>query len=363
MLKKVLFTHREMDYNRVTGRLREWHFVLKRGNVLSQIVDRTKWYLAPKFFHVVHFPTHVDIEVSVSCQMRCPMCLRKTMPKNLKSGAMDFELYKKIIDECSQRGVFSVKLSWRGEPLLNPNIARMVKYAKDKGIKDVAFLTNGERLNPDLTNQLIEAGLDWISISIDGLGETYERIRYPETFEGITDKVKFLKECRDSKGLKKPLIRLQTIWGAVKDNPEEYYNYWENLADKVYIIADQIRADLFPFPKEPNHICLEPWRRITIGWNGVVAQCIGDYDELVILGDVKKQSIYEIWHGEKFNKLRESIKTKRLFTNKPCTTCHDPGVMYEEIIKIGNKKVKLGLYKDQVIDVTKIDARPHLIGE
>ncbi len=351
-------SHRESDYTRVSNHKKEWRFTILRGNLISQAIDRANWYLAPRYFYTVDFPTHVDIESSVSCQMRCPMCLRNRMDKSLKIGVMNLELYKKIIDECSRRGVYSVKLSWRGEPLSNPHVVDMVKYAKDRRIKDVAFLTNGERLNPDLTVQLIEAGLDWISISIDGLGETYERIRWPSTFDGIVSKVKFLKESRDSRGLKKPLIRVQTIWGAVKDNVEQYFELWETLADKVYIIGDQSRGNLnIPFPRDPKYMCCEPWRRLTVGWNGLISQCIGDYEELSKLGDVRTQSLYEIWHGEKFNKLRGSIRSRKLFTNEPCQRCHDPGLMYPKKVSVNSREITIGLYKGQELDIDKMDAR------
>jgi len=354
LLKK---SHREMDYIRVSGKLKAFRYSIKRGHVFSQIIDRMKWHWAPKFFIVVDFPTHLDIEASASCQMRCPMCLRRSIP-DIAHGTMDFDLYKKIIDEASQRGVYSIKLSWRGEPLLNPNIVKMVKYAKDKGIKDVAFLTNGERLSEKMAIDLTEAGLDWISFSIDGMGETYERIRWPETFDGIVKKVKFLKEYRDGKGLEKPLIRVQTIWGAVKNDPSEYFDFWEKIADKVYIIADQLRYETASFPKNPEYICPEPWRRMVIGADGTVPNCISDYEELNPLGDVKKQSLYEIWHGEKFNKLRELIRNGKIFENKPCAMCHDAGLMYPKTVKIGNKQIKIWSYEGQEIDVSKMDARP-----
>jgi radical SAM protein with 4Fe4S-binding SPASM domain len=355
----ILKSHREMDYNKLSGNKKGISFFIKRGDIFSQITDRMKWYLAPKFFYVVKFPTHLDIEASFACQMRCPMCLRQQMTKDLTYNIMDFDLYKKIIDEAVRRGVYSIKLSWRGEPLLNPRIVDMVKYAKNMGVKDVAFLTNGERLNPKLSRGLVDAGLDWLSFSIDGMGEIYDRIRWPSTFEGITEKVKYLKGYRDGKGLNKPLIRIQTIWGAVKHNPEGYFNYWERFAEKVFIIADQIRADLVTnFKRDENYICKEPWRRVTIGWDGKVSQCIADYDELNVLGDVKKQSIYDLWHGERFNKLRESIKNRKIFTNKSCTSCHDPGKMIQKVIKIRDREIKIGLYKGQELDVSKMDARP-----
>jgi sulfatase maturation enzyme AslB (radical SAM superfamily) len=265
MALNISQSNRERDYNRISGKIKSWLYEIKRGHLTNHIIDRIKWHIEPKFHHVIDFPTHLDIETSVTCQMRCPMCRRKQMPIDLKHGMMNFSLFRRIIDESVSRGVYSVKLSWRGEPLLHPKIVQMVKYAKEKGISDVAFLTNGERLTPSLVEGLVDAGLDWISISVDGTGETYDRIRWPETSEGIIKKVTMLKKYRDDANRKKPLIRIQTIYAAIKDNPMEYFSVWEKIGDKIYVIADQARADNNPFPRDPLFICYEPWRRLVIG--------------------------------------------------------------------------------------------------
>jgi len=354
-LPKFFFaSNRERDYNRVTGRLGAIAYELKRGNLVPHFMDRLKWNLAPRLHYVVDFPTHVDIETAVSCQMRCPMCRRRQMPRDKLQGIMDMGLYRRIIDECALRGVYSVKLSWRGEPLLNPNISAMVRYAKEKGIRDVAFLTNGERLTDEVAAGLIDGGLDWISISVDGTDGTYERIRHPSTYEGIVRKIRSLREARDARGLRKPLIRVQTIYGAIRENPAEYFSFWEKVADKVYIIADQWRASSARFPQDRTYACLEPWRRVVIGWNGLVPQCICDYDDANPLGDVNLESIHDIWHGKRFNELRESILRGDLFMNHICCDCHDTGVMYEKKIHIGEREIMIGLYQGQEIDLSSL---------
>lgn len=347
------------DYFSLSNRWENLKYFYGQGHVPSHLIDRFRWHFAPRFFHVFDFPSHIDIEASNRCQMRCPMCGRQLMKQaRIKEGHMDFELYKKIIGECVKEKVYSVKLSWRGEPLLNPDIIKMVKYAKDKGIKDVAFLTNGERLNPDLTIQLVEAGLDWISLSIDGLGEVYERIRWPETFEGITRKVRFLKEYKDSKGLKKPLIRIQSIWSAIREDPEEFRNYWLPFADRINFIADEIRSEEEKnFTYNPNYICQSPWQRICVGWDGKVTQCHSDYLERNILGDVKEQTLREIWHSEPFNYVRELMKNKRRLELEPCKFCCDGGITKEEVVRVGKRAIKMNVYVGQELDVKSMDAR------
>jgi len=332
----------------LTGRIK---YFLNQGKVISHTIDRIKWHIFPKLFITPRFPTHIDIETSSACQLQCPMCGQRLMDNKMR-GIMEFNLFKKIVDECKKYGVYSIKLSWRGEPLLNPNIWRMVRYAKDKDIKDVAFLTNGEALKESDLEELIESGLDWISFSIDGLYDTYEKIRYPSKFNEIVSKLKKLKELKKKKKRNKPLVRVQTIFSAIKDNPEEYFNFWNDIVDRVNFIADERRADKEKnFPQDPNYICPMPWQRMVIAYNGKVAQCISDYLMKNPLGDVNEKSLYEIWHDKPFKELRYLQKTKQRILLQPCKECCSGGKTREKEIKIGKKRIKIIEYINQSLNV------------
>lgn len=352
---KVKIDH---DYFSLNSKKEHIANFFRLGNWYAHLIDRIKWYFAPRFFLVFGFPSHIDIEASSRCQMKCPMCGRWLM-KGQKQGDMDFGLYRKVIDECAKERVYSVKLSWRGEPLLNPRIVDMVRYAKEKGIKDVAFLTNGERLNFELIDQLINAGLDWISISFDGLGEIYERIRYPARFEKVIENIKYIRDSRNRQGLSKPLIRVQSIWSAIKDNPGEYLDFFKPIADKISFIADQIRSDQQrDFKHDPSYICQSPWQRMCVMWDGRVSQCHSDYLEGNILGDVNENSLRQIWRGEAFVRLRRLMKNKQRLYLKPCQICCDGGITREEVVQVKDKKIHMNVYADQKLDVEHMDARP-----
>ena len=97
--------------------------------------------------------------------------------KLVNTKNMDFDLYKKIIDEIAFK-VPSIRLSLRGEATLNKNFTEAIKYAKDNGIKEVSTLTHGFKLTIPFFKKIVEAGIDWITISIDGVGEKYNSIRF-----------------------------------------------------------------------------------------------------------------------------------------------------------------------------------------
>lgn len=345
------------DYFRLSSKVSGIRYFLSQGYVFAHLIDRMKWSLCPKLHITSNFPSHIDIEVSSKCQLLCPMCGQRRMNSKMR-GNMDFELYKRILDECAARQVYSVKLSWRGEPVLNPNLFRMIKYAKEKGIKDVAFLTNVERFDDDKIRELIESEVDWISCSVDGLYETYDRIRYPAKFEDTVEKIKKIVEMRKKLNKQKPLIRIQTVFSAIKSNPTKYKNFWQPIVDKINFIADQIRqTGKKDVVRDPDYVCQSPWQRMCIDFEGRVVQCHADYLEKNVLGDARKQSLYEIWHGEPFKRVRKLQKNKQSFKLKPCRECSDRGKMEEIIIDVGDKKQKILRYVGQELNLEEIDNR------
>ena len=144
---------------------------------------REKWSSLAKSQVVSDYPLLVDIELSSICNLRCPMCYTITdeFNKVVNTTRMDFDLYKKIIDEIGGK-VPAIRLSLRGEATLHPKFIDCISYAKERGIKEVSTLTHGGKLTLPYFEKMVKAGIDWITISIDGVGDVYENIRKPLKF-------------------------------------------------------------------------------------------------------------------------------------------------------------------------------------
>ena len=158
---------------------RYWNFILNQGNFIDYFFNRINWYMGPKNGIVTPFPLHVDIESASTCNMNCPMCYRDIMKE---SGQMEFDVFKKAVDECAENNVFSIRLSWRGETLTHPMIKEMISYATSR-IKNVSFLTNAFYLDENMVDCFIENRVSYIAVSFDGIGKIYESIRHPAKFE------------------------------------------------------------------------------------------------------------------------------------------------------------------------------------
>jgi len=117
----------------------------------------------------------VDIELSSVCNLTCPMCYTITdeFKKNVNVTRMNWELYKRIVDEIGGK-VPAIRLSLRGEATLHTKFVDAIRYAKERGVKEVSTLTHGGKLTLPYFEKIAKAGIDWITISIDGVGATYE---------------------------------------------------------------------------------------------------------------------------------------------------------------------------------------------
>ncbi len=321
-------------------------YFFARGNPIRLAWDRFRWYWFPRLNIISKFPLSVDIETSLTCQLKCPMCTREQSPIFAAGGLMDFQLYKKIVDECAANRVFSLKLSWRGEPTAHPKLVDMVSYAKQKGIPDVAFLTHGGTLDEKMTRKLIDAGLDWISFSIDGLYETYESIRAPVTFEKIVQNVKRFHDIKKKENRKKPLVRIQTISSCFEKQPE-YYEFWEPWVDRISVIAEQHRENPELIRHDPKYVCPSPFQRVFITFDGTVAPCHGDWFLHHKLGNVKDSSIKEIWKNDSFEQLRSLMRQHRRLETKGCSICPDGGQYIGDELKIGDRNVRIIRYLDK----------------
>lgn len=254
---------------------------------------------------------------------------------------MSFELFKKLVDECAEHNAFSVRLSFRGEPFLNPRIYDMIKYAKDKGIKEVSTLTNMVPITPEKFEKLVDYGLDWLTVSFDGYSkDVYESIRGPAKFEEAVEKIRIFSEIKRRKNSKKPVIKMQSIWPAIKDNPQAFIDLFKPWVDQVASnpLIDCLKKDT-EIEYEPNFTCPVLWQRLSIGSDGIVMLCINDERNQHIIGDVNKQTIHEVWHGEPMRNAREAhLKHRGVEEITPCKQCYLPRKTQSDVEIINGKK-------------------------
>ncbi len=304
-------------------------------------VYRRRWKENPEHFISGGFPLHIDIESVAVCNLRCPFCATTHRRWGQdQRGFMDFALYRKIIDEGIENELCAIKLSLRGEPLLHPNLTQMVEYAKKRGIMDVYFNTNAVLLTAEKFESLIDAGLDRISISIEGFTkDVYEKFRVGATFERLFDNVSKLISLRERRQSSLPQIRIQTVLlEELKSSFDTYVAFWKQYADEVsYLDAREEKECEGGSDDAAAWACPFLWQRMTILWDGTILPClmhgISDFSSMV-LGNAAQHSLKELWEGERENQLRKLHARGESHKVPACTMCSYRAM---EIKKLGEK--------------------------
>jgi len=270
---------------------------------------RRKWNENPKNHTVERFPIHVDLESTSVCNYRCKMCFQSLENEKIDKGYMDFNLFKKIIDEGAEKGLCSIKLQFRGEPLLHPKIVEMVKYAKDSGMIEVMFNTNASLLDEKMAKGLIDAHLDRMICSLDAATkETYESIRTGGKWENVLDNIKGLMAMKKKMGVDYPIVRAQIVdtpWNH--DEVRKFIEFWGGIVDEVSVTdmkdhrEGNTKGDLIWKDFE----CAQIWQRLFIRWDGTVTLCCGDHYAKYKVGDANKDTIESIWKSLRVEAVRK----------------------------------------------------------
>jgi hypothetical protein len=202
---------------------------------------------------------------------------------------------------------------------LHPDFIEIIKYASDAGIKEIAFLTNGSNMSLDFFKRVTEAGATWITWSVDGLEEQYEAIRKPLIFEETLQKLRDISEYKKQVKLIKPLLKVQCVWPAIKDDPEKFYNTIAPLCDLVAYnpLIDYLHKDC-DIVYEEGFSCPQHYQRVVIASDGRACMCSGDGFVECPVGDARIQSVYDIWHGDVFERMREIHASDKGFLKLEC---------------------------------------------
>lgn len=294
---------------------------------------RKAWVYNAKHKIVSEYPFLVDIELASVCNLKCPMCytISSEFKQKVNAKFMDYSLYTKIIDEIAGH-VPAIRLSLRGESFLHKNIVECIRYAKDKGIGEVSSLSNGARLTGDFLHECIDAGIDWLTVSVDGVGETYEKIRKPIKFDEILSYIKEIYACKKEKGVHRPVVKVQGIWPAIKENPQLYYDTFKPYVDLIAfnpLIDYRTRDEDVVYLDEFS--CPQQYQRLVVGADGLVMKCSNDEENQEVIGDVNQQTIHEIWHGDKMQQVRDLLKDPQGFRlSKVCRQCYLPRTTIED---------------------------------
>ena len=299
----------------------------KKGfELIRYLVYRYKYNNFPNLKIIEDYPPNLQIEISSVCNLRCVMCYQKDKTFSSKSngfmGYMNFELFKKIIDEVEGK-IEAVTFASRGEPTLNPELEKFLKYSEGKflGLK---LNTNATILSEKIINSLLSSDLETLVFSIDAANkEMYEKIRVNANFEKIIKNLKMFNKIKNENYKKSKLkIRISGVLINDKQNLKEIKSFYSGLADEFAFVNYNPWESAYE--NDINDIeepCTDLWRRMFVWWDGKVNACDYDYKSTLSAWNAKSMSIRDIWNSEIYNNLRNKHLTKNRKSIEPCARC------------------------------------------
>jgi len=309
--------------------------------------SRVLWHYKRGNATLPNAPMRLWIEPTSFCNLKCPMCTSKDIPED-QVGYMDWDLYKKIIDEA-KGFVHDINLFLGGESLFHKRLPDMIRYARENGI-GTRLSTNATVLTKDKAKAIIDAGLDFIIFSFDGYEkEVYEKIRVNASFEKTLSNIKGFLEEKKRRGSKKPYVVFQMIefkdentlpfkgrdsegmgFSAENEKKAAFLKRIEGLPiDKFSTIqphtfAGNIKRDEAKGfrPLGGRYVpCTFLWYSMSVKWDGTVVPCCNDLPGSMPIGDIRKNSLMEIWNSPALTDMREKIASGQYKEIPLCKGC------------------------------------------
>lgn len=280
------------------------------------------------------FPEQVYIELTNACNARCTICATPAMKRPREF--MPVSLFRKIVDECGRHKARKILPFLHGETLLVPGILDYFRYIRRAAPEThVNLTTNGSRLSAEMTEAFLSEGLlDSVIVSIDGGDrKTFEKIRLGLKYDRVCANVRHFIRRRNEMGKSRPTVSIAMV--TVDENKhtrESLQEVWRDADEVRFSVYFNWAGKLENNGRSPNKInfCERLYHYITILADGRVAMCCFDSEAEHTVGDVRRQTVRQVWHSEEFREKRRLLYEKRFDRLPLCARCdyinHPPWV-------------------------------------
>jgi radical SAM protein with 4Fe4S-binding SPASM domain len=295
------------------------HWSYRRSLITKNIIHKGK-------------PAFISVEPTTHCNLHCPQCFTTGNKFTRPKGNLDLSTFEKIMQQASPYA-FYLNLYFQGEPFLHENLSRFISLAKQRRFY-VAVSTNAHFLTTENINNIIDAGLDKLIVSLDGAdADTYRQYREGGDFNKVIEGIKALVAAKREKKAKHPFIELQCLLHKQNETQiKQVRSLGKTLGvNKVVIKSLQLldfeKADEWlptkgsRYFKGTNGIaeiksslpdrCFRMWNSCVITWNGDVVPCCFDKNADHAFGNINNQPLVDIWESQAYNDFRKMVFTNR----------------------------------------------------
>lgn len=189
------------------------------------------------------------------CNLRCPLCPTGMNDLGRKQGMMSFECFQRYLDPHVPY-LFEVNVHNWGESLINKEIFRMIDYAQSRNV-GTNMSSNLVIAQSDDLDKLIDAGLEHLTVSLDGADEeSYLKYRVRGKFDRVVENMAELIRKRNARGRRTPFVEWQYI---VMRHNEDKVGEAEAIAAKLGVDRIRFIPVGLPFETRNRQVLADEW--------------------------------------------------------------------------------------------------------
>jgi methionyl-tRNA formyltransferase/MoaA/NifB/PqqE/SkfB family radical SAM enzyme len=287
------------------------------------------------------FPKMVVLATVYPCNAKCPNCPYTEGNSDIRmkyadAPFVDAAIFKKIADECGQYGAF-LRITGGGEPMMHPaDMVSLIEYARSVGAR-VWLNTNGSLMPPEKVDRLLACGLDQVEFSVDAADpQTYAVVRAGLDWDALLATVRYTVAERDRRKSSTNVVVSVINQDIVRDSMDAIVKFWlgvgvDEVIKRKFLtwgsntgIDGGHSADPTPYlDKTEGEPCPYPFHRLNVDSRGKVEVCGFDITGRTNLGNVRDQSIREIWKGPMFEWWRAKHAARQGGDIPLCRECPD----------------------------------------
>jgi MoaA/NifB/PqqE/SkfB family radical SAM enzyme len=263
----------------------------------------------------VPVPRQWMIEITNRCNLRCAMCSRHTVA--FKQSDMPLSFFQRLIDRAG--GIEGIWPYGFGEPMLHPDLWKMVAYAKSRRMT-VSLSTNATLLRGSAVDEMLKSGLDYLILAVDGATrDVYEANRKDAAFSSVRKNIETFLELKVAR--KAPIhVTLQMI--RLRNNAHEATRF-RKMWRRPGVDCIRIREDLSiaSVEKRPHAPCFFLWRGpLFVQAAGTILPC-PYYHGAAPFGDLHSQNPEAAWNSARMQALRTAHVKGDLSAFPLCQQC------------------------------------------
>lgn len=275
-------------------------------------------------------PFILHIELTNVCNLKCPYCLTGNDTNMQKKGYLDLDGFKKIIDSMKDYLVI-VRMDGLGESFLNKQFVEMVEYATQNNIIS-AVSSNFVRVSADDIDRLIDAGLDYLIVGLDGASEeVYQKVRPGGTLEDVVSNIRHTVNSKKAKRSRTPFLETQYI--TFEENAHE--------SDKTKELSHSLGVDrhltkdlrdyaenVGKYKAHKPKSCYWLWYVLNVTWKGELkACCLAGLASDYSFGNILNNDIHNEWNNKNMQNIRQLFRgydeeISREFDGCICLECY-----------------------------------------